>query len=62
MNKSKYPSDGFAAYAIAGKVRIIGPVKKDVAFAWVANVEPLFAATEAELLALIASKGFTVIS
>jgi hypothetical protein len=60
MNKSKYPTDGFAAFAVAGKVRVVGPVKKDVPFYWVANVDPLFAETEPELLALIAAKGYTI--
>ena len=62
MNKSKYPTDGFAAFSVAGKVRVIGPVKKDVPFYWVANVEPLFAETEVALLALIAAKGYTVLA
>lgn len=59
--KSTYPSDGFAGFAIGGKARIIGAVKQGVAWSAAPGVEPLFATTEAALLALIASKGYTVI-
>lgn len=60
--KSTYPSDGFAGFAINGKARIIGPVKQGVIWHAASGVEPLFAATETELLALIASKGYTIVS
>ena len=62
MKLNTYPTDGFAAFAIDGKARIIGPVKQGVVWHCANGVEPLFATTEAALLALIASKGFTVIS
>jgi hypothetical protein len=58
--KSTYPSDGFAAFAINGKARVIGAVKQGVVWHSAPGVEPLFATTEAALLALIASKGYTL--
>ena len=57
-----YPSDGFAGFAINGKARVIGAVKQGVFWHAAPGVEPLFAVTEAELLALIASKGYTIVS
>lgn len=60
--KSTYPSDGFAGFAIDGKARLIGAVKQGVAYHAASGVEPLFAETEAALLALIASKGYTVVA
>lgn len=59
--RNTYPSDGFAGFAIDGKARIIGAVKQGVAWSAAPGVEPLFATTEAALLALIASKGYTLI-
>ena len=59
--RNTYPSDGFAGFAIDGKARIIGAVKQGVAWSAAPGVEPLFATTEAALLALIASKGYTII-
>ena len=59
--RNTYPSNGFAGFAIDGKARIIGAVKQGVAWSAAPGVEPLFATTEAALLALIASKGYTVI-
>ena len=59
--KTIYPSDGFAGFAIDGKARLIGAVKQGVAYHAAPGVEPLFATTEAALLALIASKGYTVV-
>ena len=59
--KSTYQSDGFAGFAIDGKARIIGAVKQGVAWSAAPGVEPLFATTEAALLALIASKDYTVV-
>jgi hypothetical protein len=59
--KSTYPSDGFAGFAINGKARIIGAVKQGVAWNSAKGVEPLFATTEADLLAFIAAKGYTVV-
>ena len=58
--KSTYPSDGFAGFAINGKARVIGAVKQGVVWHSAPGVEPLFATTEADLLALIASKGYTL--
>jgi hypothetical protein len=58
--KSTYPSDGFAGFAINGKARVIGAVKQDVVWHSAPGVEPLFAVTEAALLALIAAKGYTL--
>lgn len=58
--KSTYPSDGFAGFAINGKARIIGAVKQGVSWHSAPGVEPLFAVTEADLLALIAAKGYTL--
>jgi hypothetical protein len=58
--KSTYPSDGFAGFAIKGKARVIGAVKQGVVWHSAPGVEPLFATTEAALLALIASKGYTL--
>lgn len=60
--KTTYPSDGFAGFAINGKARLIGAVKQGVAYHAAPGVEPLFAATEADLLALIASKGYTIVT
>jgi len=60
--KSTYPSDGFAGFAINGKARVIGAVKQGVVWNSAPGVEPLFAETEAALLALIAAKGYTVVS
>jgi hypothetical protein len=59
--KSTYPSDGFAAFAINGKARVIGAVKQGVVWHSAPGVEPLFATTEAALLALIAAKGYTIV-
>lgn len=59
--KSTYPSDGFAGFAINGKARIIGAVKQGVSWNSAKGVDPLFAETEASLLALIAAKGYTII-
>lgn len=59
--KTTYPSDGFAGFAIDGKARIIGAVKQGVAYHAAPGVEPLFATTEAALLSLIESKGYTIV-
>jgi hypothetical protein len=58
--KSTYPSDGFAGFAVNGKARVIGTVKQGVVWHSAPGVEPLFATTEAALLALIAAKGYTL--
>jgi hypothetical protein len=60
--RSAYPSDGFAGFAVNGKARVIGAVKQGVVWHSAPGVEPLFATTEAALLALIASKGYTIIT
>ena len=59
--KSTYPSDGFAGFAVNGKARVIGAVKQGVVWNSAQGVDPLFATTEAALLALIAEKGYVVI-
>jgi hypothetical protein len=58
--KSTFPSDGFAGFAINGKARIVGAVKQGVPWHSAQGVDLLFATTEAALLALIASKGYTL--
>jgi hypothetical protein len=58
--KSTYPSDGFAGFSVNGKARVIGAVKQGVVWHSAPGVEPLFATTEAALLALIAAKGYTL--
>lgn len=58
--KSTFPSDGFAGFAVNGKARVIGAVKQGVSWHSAEGVDPLFATTEAALLALIASKGYTL--
>jgi hypothetical protein len=59
--RSTYPTDGFAGFAINGKARVIGKVKKGEVWVAAPGVDPLFAETEPALLALIAAKGYTVV-
>lgn len=58
---NKYPSDGFAAFVVSGKARIIGPVKQSEIFAYAKDVIPLFSETLDGLKAIIASKGYVVL-
>jgi hypothetical protein len=59
--RSTYPTNGFAGFVINGKARVIGAVKKGESWSAAPGVEPIFAATEADLLAIIADKGYTII-
>jgi hypothetical protein len=61
MNKSSFPSNGFAGFGTPnGRGVIIGSVKAGQEFFYGPKVTPFFAATEAELKAAIKAAGFTL--
>lgn len=61
MNKSNFPANGFAGFGTPnGRGVIVGAVKQGEQFFYGNGVTPFFAATEAELRALILAGGFTL--
>lgn len=58
MNKTTFPSDGFAGFGQNGKAVIVGAVKKGGQVIYVDAVTPFFAETEEKLIDLISKSKF----